>query len=78
MQRPEEACGDESLQEEGSQAGLEPDQREGDGAGLAAESTLPDGCLAGGRIGEGAEECKALVDAFADGIKLGPATESES
>ena len=70
MQRPEEACGDEKLQEEGGQAGLEPDQSEGDGAGLAAESTLPDGCVAGGAIGGGAEECEALIDRFADGIKL--------
>ena len=53
MQRPEEACGDESLQEEGSQAGLGPDQDEGNSVNSAEGLELPYGCVAGGGIGGG-------------------------
>ena len=53
MQRPEEACGDESLQEEGSQAGLGPDQDKGNSVNSAEGLESPDDCVAGGGIGGG-------------------------
>ena len=69
-QGPERARGEESLQEGGSLAGPEPEQGGEDDANSEADSKLPDGSVAGGGIGGGAEKgCEALVDAFAQGMR---------
>ena len=73
---PEGACGDESIQKEGSQAGPEPDQDEGNSVNSATGLMLPDGCLAGGGTnGPMAERAlilqSELAEEFAEGMDLG-------
>ena len=74
---PEAACGDENLQEEeGSQAGPEPDQSEGNSVNSAEGLMLPDDCVAGGGTnGPMAERAlilqSELAEEFAEGMDLG-------
>ena len=79
---PEGACGDESIQKEGSQAGPEPRQGGEDNVNLAAGSMSPDGCVAesgtDGPLAEGALILQSkLAEEFAESTDLESASEFE-